>query len=76
MNVYNSHGILKFHYFLKIITPEDIKIKIYRIIFLPVVWYGCDTRSFNLREESRLRVLEKSLLRRVFGPKRDEITRK
>jgi len=41
---------------------------------LPVVLYGCETWSLTLREESRLRVFENRVLRRVFGSKRDEIT--
>jgi hypothetical protein len=41
---------------------------------LPVVLYGCETWSLALREERRLRVFENRLLRRIFGPKRDEIT--
>jgi hypothetical protein len=36
--------------------------------------YGCETWSFSPREEQRLRVFEKSVLRRIFGPKRDEVT--
>jgi hypothetical protein len=36
--------------------------------------YGCETWSLTLREERRLRVFEKRVLRRVFGPKRDEVT--
>ena len=47
---------------------------VYRTIILPVVLYGCGTRSLTLREERRLRVFEKRVLRRVFGPKRDEVT--
>jgi hypothetical protein len=39
-----------------------------------VVLYGCETWSLTLREERRLRVFENSVLRRVFGPKRDEVT--
>jgi hypothetical protein len=50
------------------------KIKIYRTIILPVVLYGCETWSVTLREEHRLRVLENRVLRRIFGPKRDEVT--
>jgi len=50
-----------------------MKIKIYRNIILPVVLYGCETWSFTVREKRRLRVFEKSVLRRIFGPK-DEIT--
>jgi len=44
----------------------------YRITILPVVLYGCETWSLTLREEYRLRVFEKRVLRRIFGPKRDE----
>ena len=48
--------------------------KIYRTIILPVALYGCETWSLTLREERRLRVFENRVLRRVFGPKRDEVT--
>jgi hypothetical protein len=41
---------------------------------LPVVLYGCETWSLTLREERRLKVSENRVLRRVFGPKRDEVT--
>jgi hypothetical protein len=54
---------------------KNINIKIYRIIILTVVLYGCETWSLTLREERRLRVFENRVLRRVFGPKRDEVTR-
>jgi len=53
---------------------ENLKIKVYRSIILPVVLYGCETWSLTLREERRLRVFENRVLRRVFGPKRDEVT--
>ena len=53
---------------------SNLKIKIYRTIILPVVLYGCETWSLTLREERRLRVFENRVLRRVFGPKRDEVT--
>jgi len=46
----------------------------YRTIILPVVLYGCETWSLTLREERRLRVYENRVLRRVFGPKTDEVT--
>jgi len=49
-------------------------IKIYRNIIFPVVWYGCETWSLILREERRLRVFENRVLRREFGPQRDEVT--
>jgi len=53
---------------------KKLKIKIYRTIILPVVLYGCETWLLTLREERRLRVFENRVLRRVFGPKRDEVT--
>jgi hypothetical protein len=46
----------------------------YRTINFPVVLYGCETWSLTLRKEHRLRVLESRVLRKIFGPKRDEIT--
>ena len=49
------------------------EIKIYRTIILPVV-YGCECWSLTLREERRLRVFEKWVLRRIFESKRDEVT--
>jgi hypothetical protein len=51
---------------------KNLKIKIYKIVILPVVVYGCETRSLTLREEHRLRVFENSVLRKIFGPKREE----
>jgi hypothetical protein len=51
-----------------------LKIKIYKTIILPVVLYGCETWSLTLREGRRLRVFENRVLRRIFGPKRDEVT--
>jgi hypothetical protein len=53
---------------------SNLKFKIYRTIILPVVLYGCETWSLTLREECRVRVLENRVLRRIFGPKRDEVT--
>ena len=47
---------------------------VYRTIILPVVLYGCETWSLTLREERRLRVFENRVLRRIFGPKKDEVT--
>jgi len=41
---------------------------------LPVVLYGCETWSLALREERKLRVFENMVLRRIFGPRRDEVT--
>ena len=41
---------------------------------MPVVLYGCETWSHIFRVERRLRVFEKRVLRRIFGPRRDEVT--
>jgi hypothetical protein len=53
---------------------KNLKIIIYKTIILPVVLYGCETWSLTLREKHRLRVFENRVLRRIFGPKRDEVT--
>jgi len=55
------------------LLPKNIKIKIYRTIILPVVLYGCETWLLTLREESRLRVFEIRVLRKIFEPKRNEV---
>jgi len=51
-----------------------IKTKMYKSVILPVVLYGCETWSFYLREGHKLRVFENRVLRKVFGPKREEVT--
>jgi hypothetical protein len=56
------------------LLSKNIKIRIYKTIILPVVLYGCETWSLTLREEHGLRVFENRVLRRIFGPKRDEVT--
>jgi hypothetical protein len=55
------------------VLPKNIKIKIHGFVILPVVLYCCETWSLTLREERRLRVFENRMLRRIFGPKRDDI---
>ena len=55
------------------LLSKNLKIKIYRTIILPVVLYGCETWSFTLREERKLRVFENMVLRRIFGLGRDEV---
>jgi hypothetical protein len=55
------------------LLSKNLKIGLYITISLPVVLYGCETWSLTLREEHRLGVL-KTVLRRIFGPKRDEVT--
>ena len=56
------------------LLSKNLKIKIYRTAILPVVLYGCETWSLALREERKLRVFENRVLRRIFGPRRDEET--
>ena len=46
----------------------------YHACILPVVLCGCETWSLTLREERKLRVFENKVLRRIFGPRRDEVT--
>jgi hypothetical protein len=55
------------------LLSESIKIRISKTIILPVVLYGCETWSLALREENQLRVFEVRVLRRIVGPKRDEM---
>jgi hypothetical protein len=56
------------------LLSRNVKVKIYKTTILTVVLYGCETWSLTLREEHRLRVFENMVLRRIFGPKRDEVT--
>jgi hypothetical protein len=56
------------------LLSRNVKVKIYKTIILPVVLYGCETWCLTLREEHRLTVFENRVLRRIFGPKRDEVT--
>ena len=56
------------------LLSKNLKIKIYRNIILPVVLYGCETWSLTLREERKPRVFENMVLRRIFGPRSDEVT--
>jgi hypothetical protein len=55
-------------------SDKKLKIRIYKTIILPVVLYGCETWSLTLREEHRLWMFENRVLRRIFGPKMDEVT--
>ena len=54
---------------------QNLKIKIYRTIILPVVFYESEIWSLTLRKERRLTVFENRVLRRIFGPRMDEVTR-
>jgi len=59
---------------LPVCYPKKIKIKIYRIIILLVVLHECEIWSLALGERRRLRVSENKVLKRIFGPKTDEVT--
>jgi hypothetical protein len=56
------------------LLSKNLRIRIYNTIILPVVLYGCETWSLILRGEHGLRVFENKVLRRIYGPKRDEVT--
>jgi hypothetical protein len=56
------------------LLSKNLKIKMYRTIILRVVFYGCETWSLTLREKRKLRVFENRVLRRIFGPRKDEVT--
>jgi hypothetical protein len=56
------------------LLSRNVKVKIYKTIILPVVLYRCETWSLTLREEYTLRVFENRVLRRIFGPKRVDVT--
>ena len=55
------------------LLSKILKIKIYRTLIFPVVFYGFETWLLTLREECRLRVFENRVLRRICGPKRDKV---
>jgi hypothetical protein len=65
---YTFYSLLSSH-----LLSENVKIIIHKTTFLPFVLYGCETWSLTLREEHRLRVFENRVLRRTFGPKREEV---
>ena len=56
------------------LLSKSFKIKIYRTVILPVVLYESETWSLTLREERKLRLFENRVLRKIFGPRRDEVT--
>jgi hypothetical protein len=55
-------------------VSKNLKIRIYKATILPAVLYRRETWSLTLREEHRLAVFENRVLRRIFGPKRNEVT--
>jgi len=56
------------------LLTKNLKIKIYRTIIQPVIFYGCETWLLTLREERRLRMFQNRVLRRIFEPRREEVT--
>jgi hypothetical protein len=66
------HTIIQPRIFCFPVSYKKLTIKMYKTLILPVVLYGCETWSLTLREEHRLRVFENRVLRRIFGPKREE----
>jgi hypothetical protein len=54
---------------------RNINISIYKAIILPVVLYGCETLYLTIRKEYRLRMFENRVMKRIFGPKIDEVIR-
>jgi len=64
-------GTFVFQVAIQKFKDQDIQ---YRTIILPVVLYGCETWSLTLGEEGKLRVSENMVLRRIFRPRRDEVT--
>ena len=56
------------------LLSKNLNFKIYKSIILPLLLYGCETLSLTFREERKLSVSENTVLRRIFGPRRDEVT--
>jgi hypothetical protein len=55
------------------LVSKNVKLLMYKTITLPMFLYGCKTGCLTLREEHGLRVFENRVLRRIFGPKKDEV---
>jgi hypothetical protein len=60
--------------FVFLLLSRNFEVKMYKTTILSVVFHGCETWSLTLREEHRPRVFENRVLRRIFGPKSDEVT--
>ena len=56
------------------LISRKLKLKIYRTVILPVILYGCESWSTTLADEHKLHVFENKVLRKIYGPKRDEMT--
>jgi hypothetical protein len=76
--LYNIYGNAYYHSVQTLLSSrplsKNLKVRIYKTIILPVVLYGCETWSLTLREDPILRAFENRVLRRIFGPKKDEVT--
>jgi hypothetical protein len=59
---------------LPALCKKNVEITIYKNIIMPVVLYRFETWSLTLKKEHRLRVFENKMLRRIYGPKRNEVT--
>jgi hypothetical protein len=57
----------------RLLLSKNVKLRIYKTTIFPVVLYGSETVSMTLSEEHRLRVIENRVLRKISGPKRDEM---
>jgi hypothetical protein len=74
ISVFNCCAVSAYFMGLQFLSlSKNVKIIICKTIISPVVLYGCETWSLTLKEEHRLRVFENRVLRRIFGPKRDEV---
>jgi len=62
------------HVLCSSLISKSVKIKTFRAKFWLFFLYECEIWSPTLREERRLRVFENRALRKIFGPKRDEVT--
>jgi hypothetical protein len=65
-------AIIQLKIFCFLVSYKKLKVKIYKTVILPVALYGCEIWSPTLREGHRLRFFEKRVLRKIFGPKREE----
>jgi hypothetical protein len=65
-------AIIQYKIFCLPVSYKKLKIKTYKTVILPVLLYGCETWSLTLMEEHGLRVFENRVLRKIFGPKREE----
>jgi hypothetical protein len=67
-----NHSVQNFLSFR--LLSKNKEIRIYKTIIVPVVLYAYEIWSLKRKEEHRLRVFKNRVLRRIFGPKRDEVT--